>query len=173
MNLVFMNVVRDQRGFLAFTILPIMLVIVFSVAAIFAGAAFAAKKNAVMTYDWFGNAVDFAAAAANRDGLAEDAAAKTPEARQWFICAFSRMIGADFDGYSFTPRSMYPGPIRLVGFDYAPPGTPVRGGGATRLPGYTAVIEVPVIGTTLPFIGPQYVVVPMRYTGVIKPAAER
>lgn len=169
-----MAVLKDQRGFLAFTILPIMLVIVFSMAAVFAGVAFMAKKNAVMTYSWFGNAMDFAATAANRDTLG-DAAAKTPEARQWFAYAFSRMINAGFDGYNFTPRgkSMYPGPIRLVSFDYAPPGTPVRDGGTTRLPGYTAVIEVPVIGTTLPFIGLQYIIVPMRYTGVIKPAAER
>ena len=85
------------------------------------------------------------------------------------------MVNAGFDGYNFTPqgKSMYPGPIKLVSFDYAPPGTLVRDGGTTRLPGCTAVIEVPVIGTTLPFIGSQYITVPMRYTGVIKPAAER
>jgi hypothetical protein len=166
--------IKDQRGVLMFTLLPLFLVLIFSVASVFVGVAFVAKKNAAMTYTWFANAVDFAATAANRDTI-ENAAAKTPEARQWFAYAFSRMINAGFDGYSFTPlgRSIYPGPIRLDSFDYAPPGTPLRGGGTTRLPGYTAKIEVPVLGATLPFIGTQCIVVPMRYTGTVAPVAEK
>lgn len=160
---------KDQRGFLTFTLLPIMLIIVLSVSCILIGTAFTAKKNAYMTHQWFGGAMDFASEAMFRDKTAADTATRTDAARQWFVYAFSRMLDAGYDGNSFTPngRSIYPGPIQLVSFTYIPPGSPVPGG-TTRQPGYMAVIEVPVIGGNLPFVGPQYVAVPMSYFAVLK-----
>jgi len=147
-----------------------MLVIIFSVSSILIGVAFSARKNAVMTYQWFGEAINFAAQAANRDGDLSLASSRTSDARQWFGYSFSRMTGTTFSGYSFKPggQSIYPGPIRLISFTYTPPGHPVPGGGTAKQPGYTAVIKVPVVGGNFPFIGPQYVAVPMKCFGVIK-----
>lgn len=161
---------KDQRGFLVFTLLPIMLVIVLSTACIFVGAAFAAKKNAYMTYQWFGEAMDFAATAANLNKDLTSAESRTNDAWRWFGYAFSQMTETTFDGSNFTPKgkSIYPGPIRLISFTYAPPGTPLSSEATTAQPGYTAVIEVLVLGAELPFIGPQYVTVSMRFTGVVK-----
>lgn len=160
---------KDQRGFIAIQLFTIMIVIVFAVASLLIGTAFAARKNAVMTYDWFSAAMDFAATAANRDKDSADAASRTNDAWRWFGYAFSQMTDTTFNGGSFTPKgkSIYPGPIKLNSFTYNAPGQPVPGGTAQQ-PGYTATIEVPVIGGDLPFIGPQYVTVPMRYFGVIK-----
>lgn len=147
----------------------IMIVIVFSVVSLLAGAAFAARKNAVMTYDWFGASMDYAVQAANQDGNLSMAALNTSLAWRYFGQSFSQMTDTTFNGSSFTPRgkSMYPGPIRLVSFSYTSPGQAIPGGTAKQ-PGYTAVIEVPVLGGNLLFIGPQYVKVPMRYFGVVK-----
>gem|GEM_PF-3235314 len=170
---------RDgQRGFVMLTLLPMMLVIFFSAFAVILASAFAARKNAVMTHQWASEAVSFAADAANRERDVGDAASRTDLARQWFVYAFAAMIEADFDGSSFVPRgeSIWPGPIRLTGFRYAPPGTPVPGSGghaATARPGYEADLEVPVLGARLPFIGEQYVTVPMRCLGVVSPVADR
>lgn len=166
--------IKDQRGFLVFTLLPIMLVIVLSTACIFIGTAFAAKKNAYMTYQWFGEAMDFAATAANLNKDLTNAELRTNDAWRWFGYAFNQITETNFDGSSFTPKgkSIYPGPIKLVSFTYAPPGTTLSDGARTARPGYTAVIEVPVLGAKLPFIGPQYITVPMRFTGVIKSERE-
>lgn len=163
------NIINDQRGFLAMYLLPIMLVIIISVASILIGTAFAGRKNAVMTYQWFGEAMNFAVMAANQDGNLSMAASRTNDAWQWFGYTFSRMTDTSFDGNNFVPRttSIYPGPIKIISFTYTSPGQPVPGGTAQQ-PGYTAAIEVPVIGGNLPFIGPQYVTVPMRYFAVIK-----
>jgi len=159
----------NQRGFVMLTLLPVMLVVFFS--------AFAARKNAVMTHQWASEAVSCAANAANRKRDVGDAASRTDLVRQWFVYPFASMIEADFDGSSFVPRggSIWPGPIRLTGFRYAPPGTPVSGSGghaATARPGYEADLEVPVLGARLPFIGERYVTVPMRCLGVVSPVAE-
>ncbi|MCL6449472.1 MAG: hypothetical protein K6U04_15260 [Armatimonadetes bacterium] len=165
---------KDQRGFIAMYVLLIFLVIAFSCFAFIGTAALGAKKNAVMTYQWFGEAINFAADAVSRARETTDFAVKTSEARQWFVYAFSQELEATTDGYNFNSRlKIYPGPIKLVSFNYAPPGTVAPGGGRTAGPGYEAVIEVPVLSVNLPFIGPQYVTVPMRQVGVVKAAAER
>ena len=148
----------------------IMLVIILTVSSVLVGVAFSARKNAVMTYQWFGEAMNFAAQAGNQDGNLSLAASRTHDAWQWFGYAFGQMTETNFNGNSFTPNgnSIYLGPIILTSFNYTPPGQPVPGGGTAGQPGYTATIEVPVVGGDLPFIGPQYVTVPMKCFGVIK-----
>ena len=133
------------------------------------GTAFSAKKNASMTYQWVGEAITFAAQAANQDGNLSLAASREKDALQWFGYSFSQITDTTYNGHSFIPRgqSIYPGPIQLVSFSYIPPGYPVPDGIASQ-PGYLAVLDVPVIGGELPFVGSQYVTVPMRYFGVIK-----
>jgi hypothetical protein len=168
-------VLKDQRGFIAMYVLLIFLIIAFSCFAFAGIAALGAKKNAITTYQWFGEAVNFAADAVGRGrNMTEaDYAAKAPEARQWFVYAFSQELEATTDGTNFNSSlKIYPGPIKLVSFSYAPPGTVAPGGGRTAKPGYEAVIEVPVLKVTLPFIGPQCVTVPMRQVGVVKGTAE-
>lgn len=165
---------KNQRGFIVMPVLLIFLIIVFSAFTVLAAATFGAKKNAEMTYSWFGEAMDFATGAVAYGRSTADFQALMPEARQWFVYAFSQELEATTDGYSFNSRlKIYPGPIRLTRFSYAPPGTVAPGGVKTAKPGYEAVIEVPVLGANLPFIGTQYVTVPMRQVGVVKAAAER
>lgn len=172
-----MNILHDQRGSVHLMLLPMYLVVVLSLFSMVAVSAFAAKKNAVTVYQWLDAAMDFTAQAITYNRAGEDYESRTPEAQQWFVYAFSRMVDADFDGSNFTPRGSFPpGPVRLVSFGYAPPGTTVPGssGQATTAgPGYQAELEVPVLKASLPFIGPQYVTVPMRVVGVVKPVAER
>ncbi|MCL6478510.1 MAG: hypothetical protein K6T65_08835 [Peptococcaceae bacterium] len=164
---------HDQRGFMALPVFAIFLVMVLSGIFVALTAAWGAHKNAVMTYSWFENALDFAATAVDPDGKVTDYAAKTPEARQWFAYAFSRMVEGGWDGQNFhSPYKAFHGPIKLVSFQYAPPGTIAPGGVRTAKPGYEAVLEVPVFVGRLPFIGTQYVTVPMRQVGVVKTSAE-
>ncbi len=166
-------VLKDQCGFIAMPVLLIFLVVAFSAFAAAGTAAFGARKNAVMTYSWFSEALSFAADAVARGRETTDFSARTPEARQWFVYAFSQELEATTDGYNFNSSlKIYPGPIKLVSFNYAPPGTVAPGGGKTAKPGYEAVIEVPVLKVSLPFVGPQYVTVPMRQVGVVKGTVE-
>ncbi|WP_307403334.1 hypothetical protein [Desulfofundulus luciae] len=175
--MVFVNILHDQRGSVHLMLLPMYLVMVLSLFSMVAVSAFAAKKNAVTVYQWLDAVMDFTAQAITYNRAGEDYESRTPEAQQWFVYAFSRMVDADFDGSNFTPHGSFPpGPVRLVSFGYAPPGTPVPGssGQATTAgPGYQAELEVPVLKANLPFIGLQYVTVPMRVVGVVKPLAER
>lgn len=132
-------------------------------------AAWGTYKNAVTTYSWFENAVDFAANAVDRSGAVADYNVKTPEARQWFIYTFTQTVEGQWDGQNFqSPYKMFHGPIKLTSFRYAPPGTVTREGARTARPGYEAVIEVPVFVGKVPFIGTQYVTVPIRQVGVVK-----
>ena len=164
---------RDQRGFVTMPILLMFLIIAFSAFTILGVSAFGVRKNAVMTYQWFGEALNFAVDAVtfSRDITATDIADKTPEARQWFTYAFSRMLDATTDGVNFNSQlPIYDGPIKLTGFRYVPPGTAVYGGNRTATPGYEAVIEVPV-SVNVPFIGRQHITIPMRQVAVVKPTA--
>lgn len=148
---------KDQRGFLSTRLITIMLVIVLFTSSILAGVAFAARKKAVMTYGWYTEAMDFAAQAANQDGDMSKVALRTSSAQWYFQHAFAKM----------TAEEKYPGSFTTERFQAAFPGQPVPGGIA-QAPGYVSEITVPVLGGDLPFIGPQYITVPMRYFAVVK-----
>ena len=158
---------------MAIYLFSVSIVIVLTVACLLMGIAFTARKNAVMTYDWFSAAMDYAAEAANMNRDLSKVEANTGLARQYFVHSFARMTGTKWDGHNFNPNEeTYPGPIKLTGFSYTSPGQAVPGGTAKQ-PGYTATIEVPVIQGNIPFVGQQYITVPMRYLGVIKPQITR
>lgn len=171
---------RDQRGFVTMPLLLIFLVFAFSVFTVLTAAAFGAKKNAVMTYQWFGESLEFAKDAVVRSRGTSDLQKHTSEARQWFVYAFSRATESDYRGDSFySSLKIYPGPIQLVSFRYVPAGTAVPYGGRTAGPGYEAVIKVPVLRLDIPLmdflrIPPEErtVAVEMRYVGAVKTTAE-
>ncbi len=148
---------KNQRGFIAIHMTTIMLVIIFSVASLLTGMAFSARKNAVMTYGWFAEAMDFAAQAANQDGDISKVDLNASAANRYFQQSLNSM----------TAQAKYPGKITVNKFKSVSPGQTVPGGTA-KAPGYQAEITVPVLGGDVPFIGPQYITVPMRYYAVVK-----
>lgn len=152
-----MGLLKNQQGFIALHMLTIMLVIIFSVASFLTGMAFSARKNAVMTYGWFVEAMDFAAQAANQDGDITKVSLNTDTAKRYFQQSLNSM----------TAQANYPGKITVNKFNTVSPGQAIPGGTATA-PGYLAEISVPVLGGDVPFIGPQYITVPMRYFAVVK-----
>ncbi|MBO8128241.1 MAG: hypothetical protein H0Z39_03455 [Peptococcaceae bacterium] len=166
-----MITIRDQRGSLTLTLVPIFLMIALMVFFIVIGTAFGARKVAYCTYQWFGEAMDFAAMDANQDGDLSQVALRTPTAQTAFTRVFAEMTGTEYINGSFIPQgqSPYPGPITLDSFEPVQPGDPIPYGTA-RQPGYVAVITVPVFGDEYPFIGEQYVTVPMRYFAVARSA---
>ncbi|MBE3582129.1 MAG: hypothetical protein IMW96_10960 [Thermoanaerobacteraceae bacterium] len=154
---------KDQRGFLEVYMLVIFAVMALSAFAVLSGIAFGAKKNADAVYQMLGEAVDFAGRAASID-VGGDLESAEPFARQYFIVAFSRMTGTTFSGTSFVPSGSSPikAPAVLQEFRYVRPGEAVPGGTA-RQPGFMATVNVPVLWGDVPFIGPQFIDVRMRY----------
>lgn len=164
-----MRLMREEDGFITIFLLVIMLIIMFSLMTIVTGVALGAHKFAWGTYMWFGEAVNFSANTANITGMAENTPVNTDIAMRNFISAFARMTNTIFTGNQFNPGpgSPYPGPITLNSFTRVNPGDPIPYGTA-RQPGFMASITVPVWGKSLPFIGPQYVTVPMKYFAPVK-----
>lgn len=160
---------KREEGFIEIHLLTIMLIIVFTAFAVLSGVAFGARKTAFATYQWFGEAMNFASEAANRQGLVTNTPVNADTGRRYFELAFSKMTNTTVAGNSFMPTGnpAYPGAIILNSFDLVQPGAPIPNGVA-RQPGFLATITVPVWGKNLPFIGPQYVSVPMRYFAPVK-----
>lgn len=167
-------VLKDERGFLAVPVLMFFFLVLFITLAVTASAAFGARKNAQMVYHWFGESVEFAKDAVVRNYSAAGLSSREGEARQWFIYAFSKATESSYSGGYFNSslRNVIPGPIKLAGFRYVPPNTPAPYGGRTAGPGFEATVEVPVFKASLPFIGEQTLVVPMRYVASVAPTAE-
>lgn len=163
------NLLNQEEGFITIPLLTIMFVIIFAVFAVLSGVAFGARKTAVATYQWFGEAMDFAAYAANKEGVINNTPINADKGRRYFEVAFARMTNTTLRGSSFYPQgaSPYPGPIVLNSFTLVQPGMPVPYGIA-REPGFMATINVPVWGGNLPFIGTQYLSVHMRYFAPVK-----
>lgn len=163
------DLLNREEGFITIPLLTIMFVIIFAVFAVLSGVAFGARKTAVATYQWFGEAMDFAAYAANREGVINNTPISADKGKKYFEVAFARMTSTTLSGNSFYPQgnSPYSGPIVLNSFALVQPGTPIPYGIA-REPGFLATIIVPVWGGNLPFIGTQYVSVPMRYFAPVK-----
>lgn len=153
---------KDQRGFLEVYLLTIFTVIALTVFAVLAGVAFGAKKNADVVYQMVSEAIGFATVAASRDtgGNLEQAEYL---ARQYFALAFSRMTGTTFNGSSFVPSGFSPikAAATLEDFRYVKPGDPIPGGRAS-VSGFMATLRVPILVGNVPFVGPQYIEVPMR-----------
>lgn len=160
---------KNQRGSLIYTMFAVMLIITLSATCILIGLAFSARKNAVATYDWFGEAMDFAAMAANYDGNINMVALRESSACQYFQRSFAQMTNTVCSGTNFSPKgkSVYPSPIVLESFRAVSPGEAIPNGTA-RQPGYLAIIEVPVMGGDFPFIDNQEVRVKMKYFAVVK-----
>ncbi|MGI9862518.1 hypothetical protein SDD30_14150 [Moorella naiadis] len=160
---------RKEDGFITIFLLVITLIVMLSLITMVVGVALGAYKLAWATYMWFGEAANFSAANANMMGTMDNAPVRFQEAETKFILAFTQMTNTTFTGNQFAPGpgSPYPGPITLDSFTAVNPGDPIPYGTA-RQPGFMAAITVPVWGKSLPFIGPQYVTVPMRYFAPVK-----
>jgi hypothetical protein len=154
---------KDQRGFLEVYLLVIFAVMALSAFAVLSGIVFGAKKNADVVYQMVGEALGFASVSASKD-IGGNLEAGESRARQYFVLAFSRMTNTTFNGTSFVPSGPSPikAPAVLEEFRYVRPGEPVPGGTA-RQPGFIATLNVPVFLGNVPFIGPQFLDVRMRY----------
>ncbi|WP_338826331.1 hypothetical protein MTBGP_11410 [Moorella thermoacetica] len=163
------HLAKEEDGFITIFLLVTTLIVMLSMMTIVAGVALGAHKLATATYMWFGEAVNFSANTANITGMADNTPVNTDIAMRNFISAFARMTNTTFTGTQFMPGpgSPYPGPITLNSFTRVNPGDPIPYGTA-RQPGFMASITVPVWGKSLPFIGPQYVTVPMKYFAPVK-----
>lgn len=160
---------QNNGGFMDVYLLTMFIILNLIIFAVLGATAFAARKNAVATYMWLGEAMDCAVQAANMEGTFDNSPIHTDLVRQYFDAVFSDMTGTSASGDSFTPLSgsPYPGPIRLTEFTPVNVGDPVPGGSA-RQPGYLVSVVVPVLDIKLPLIGHQYLEVPMRYFSVLK-----
>lgn len=147
----------------------VFLVIALSMAAFYAGLAFGIEKTAYQTYQYFGEAMNYAAACIARDGTPDQVHLRTEEARQAFQYALGALTDTVWNGAEFVPKpgnKAIVGPIKLKEFRAVSPGDPVPGGRAGS-PGYLASIEVPLLGGTYPIIGEQYLTVPMKQFGAV------
>ncbi|MGI9860058.1 hypothetical protein SDD30_01565 [Moorella naiadis] len=164
-----MRILKKEDGFISIFLLVIMLIMMASLMTIVTGVALGAHKLATATYMWLGEAVNFSANTANISGMTDNTPTNIDIARSNFAVAFARMTNTSFTGGQFAPGPgcPYPGPITLNNFTGVNPGDPIPYGTA-RQPGFMASITVPVWGKSLPFIGPQYVTVPMRYFAPVK-----
>lgn len=103
------------------------------------------SKQAQAKYQWFVEALDFAARAPGvAAGEGGQVVLDTNLAAQYFAAAMQELVG------NYT----------LVDFRAVEPGDPVPHGTA-QAPGFVARVRVPVFAGTVPFVGPRYVEVPM------------
>ena len=150
------------------TLFAIFLVIAIGVLS---ATAVSARKNAVATYMWLGEAGDYAARCVEMSGLADSSSANAGYARQYFDAGFSNITETAGSGDEYVPRegSPYPAPIRLTEFEPVNPGDQVPGGAADQQ-GYLIAVEAPVLSVSLPLIGSQSIEVPMKYYAVLRSA---
>ena len=149
---------KSEGGFISIHLLSIYIVAILIFFGVLMGTTFGARKQAVMTYDWFGESMNYASSAAAMYWWNTGSQLNEQVARMTFQLAFAEMTETSFSNGIFNPNagSPYPGPITLNRFDA------LAGHGAQE-PGYIAEITVPVLSADLPFIGKQYITVPMRY----------
>ncbi len=152
------SLIKNNDGFIAMHMFSIFLVAVLIFSTILIGAAFGGRKMAVMTYQWFGESMNYSTSAAAMYGYDTASPISEPITRRIFEITFSEMTDTTYTSGSFQPNpdSPFPGPITLDRFEA------LSGHGAQE-PGYIAEITVPVLGTELPLVGKQYITVPMRY----------
>ena len=135
----FMDFLRCERGSLSYMLLAFMLIFFISASCLLIGLAFGARKNAVATYDWFSESMEFAAQAANQDGDTSQVTLREAAAQKYFQSAFAKMTNTTYNGSKFTPQgsSPYPSAITLEDFDTVEPGDEIPYGTAKQ-PGYIA-----------------------------------
>ncbi|MEG6617493.1 hypothetical protein V6C27_13855 [Peptococcaceae bacterium 1198_IL3148] len=160
---------KKEDGFIEIPVLGMAIILIFLVIIMVMALVYGIQTKLVTTYDWFGEAMNYAAQASNMDGDVSMVALRTAETKQYFKSAFADMIEGSVSGDSFIPNNYnyYPGNIEIKSFESVVPGDPVPGGTANQ-PGYMAVIEVPVFNDKIPFNDKQYVSKQMRYFAVVK-----
>lgn len=129
---------------------------------------FVARQKAVATHMWFGEAMKFAAQAANQDGDIDMVALRRTDAEKFFKNVFAQMVEGTLSSEAITPSddNYFPGSITIINFETVSPGDSVPGGTA-RQPGYMADINVPVFKGNFPFVGEKLFIVPMKYYAVV------
>ncbi len=138
---------RDEDGFFLPMMMTICLVFLLTAMTFILGIEFGVMKQAQAKYDWFGNAMTFASSAAGQMNPEDTIDGEMAE--QFFEAAMERMNAGDYTLKSFT--EVEPG-------DYIS-----KVEGTAKLPGYYAVIEMPIAVVNVPLVGRQYVNVPMGY----------
>lgn len=144
-------------------ILP--LVAIFTVLSL---AMFGVSMKKDKYFSWVGNAMDFAAEASVLGTESSKVVYLEGLAREYFKEAMSGMVDGTSSGTTIIPGSdSIPGNIEIEKFIAVEPGDPVPGGTAGQY-GYVVDLEVPLLKTTLPVVGEQYIVTNMSYYAVVK-----
>lgn len=158
----------NEKGFISVKLLMVLMITGIFAASIMISIGIGIQIKATATYDWFCEAMEFSAHAANMDGETSMVALREADAKRYFKVIFAQMTESTVSGDTFNPNtSNYPGPIKLQSYSSVSQGEPVPGGTAMA-PGYLATIEVPVWGGTVPLVGNQYIIIPMKYYAVVR-----
>lgn len=144
---------REEQGFAETFLLAAYLVFALTMMSFLIGLGLGMWKQAQTRYGWFTEAIQFAAQAANMTGDTQEVRLNSGLARQYLVAAMDAMVGN----------------YRLDEFRPVAPGEPVPGGRA-EAPGYLARVTLPVFAGQVPWVGQQYVQVPMRYFAVVRSA---
>lgn len=163
-----LSYLNNQKGFISIKLLMGAAISGIILTTLLIGVGMGIKMKAHATYDWYSEAMEFAARAANMDGDKSMVSLREEVAKQNFINVFAKITNCSISGNSFQPvNGNYAGPIKLKTFTSVSPGDSIPGGTANQ-PGYLAEIEVPIFGGGLPVVGNQYISVPMKYFAVVK-----
>ncbi|WP_449241485.1 hypothetical protein [Desulfoscipio gibsoniae] len=158
----------NEDGFMSVKLLMALIIAGIFTATVMISIGIGIQTKATTTFDWFCEAMDFSAHAANMDGETSMVGLRESDAKRYFKITFAQITESAVSGDAFNPSTnYYPGPIKLQSYKSVQEGDPVPGGTA-RAPGYIATIEVPVWGGNIPLVGHQYITVPMKYYAVVK-----
>jgi len=147
------DVLTNEKGFIDTFLLTIYMIFFVTILAAGACIGVSVWRVANAEYMWFGEAMDFAARAANINGDLEEVTLNEDLARQYF----------DVEMDSLMPSGSY----TIDSFQTVDTGDSVPHGTANG-PGYLANITVEIPAVNVPLIGQQNLSVPMRYFAIAK-----
>lgn len=160
--------VSSQGGFLS---MPVVFSVILPSVAIFTMltlAVFGVSMKKEKYFSWVGNAMEFAAEASVLGTESSRVVYLEGLAREYFKEALTGMVEGTSSGNTIIPGSdSIPGNVEIENFIAVEPGDPVPGGTAGQY-GYVVDLEVPLLKTTLPVVGEQYLVTKMSYYAVAK-----
>lgn len=148
--------ILGEEGLAELPILSFAAILILMVFVSVIATGFACRQKAVVAYMWFGEAMEYAAQAANMDGDTSMVELREDCARAYF---FNR-IEEFFDEWPY--------PYKVTSFYAVKGGDDVPGMGIARAPGYVAEMDVTVFSGYVPWVGTQTIDVPMRYYAIVK-----
>jgi len=142
---------KNEKGFIELQMLVTCLVVLLTMFFFIFGTCIGVWKESTAKYQWFTEAMDFAAQASNITGDTGEVTLNEYLAREYFTLAMDEFM----DDY-------YLESFHAVNVGQSIPG------GVAQSPGYVATITVPVFDGYVGMVGNQSVEVPMRYFAVTK-----